>query len=79
MILYITEGFDHLSFFINFTYKMSTKQVDIRNRTYYFYNDLINVSNFETGNLKLDKKKVGKTLIFITLVKLTEINHQNGK
>ena len=26
------------------------------NRTYYFYNDLINVLNFEANNLKLDKK-----------------------
>ena len=35
---------------------MTTKQLDIKNRTYYFFNDLINVSNFEPGNLKLDKK-----------------------
>ena len=35
---------------------MTTKQVDIKNRTYYFYNDLINVLNFEASNLKLDKK-----------------------
>ena len=34
---------------------MTTKQLDIKNRTYYFYNDLTNVSNFEAGNLKLDK------------------------
>ena len=35
---------------------MATKQLGITNRTYYFYNDFLNVSNFETGNLKLDKK-----------------------
>ena len=35
---------------------MTTKQLDIKNRTYYFYNDLINVLNFEASNLKLDKK-----------------------
>ena len=35
---------------------MVTKQLGITNRTYYFYNDFLNVSNFETGNLKLDKK-----------------------
>ena len=35
---------------------MTTKQSDIKNRTYHFYNDLINVSNFEASNLKLDKK-----------------------
>ena len=36
---------------------MTTKQLNIKNRTYYFYNDLINIVNFEASNLKLDKKK----------------------
>ena len=27
-------------------------------RTYYFYNDLINIKNFNSNNLKLDKKSV---------------------
>ena len=35
---------------------MTTKQLDIKNRTYYFYNNLINITNFEASNLKLDKK-----------------------
>ena len=35
---------------------MTTKQLNIENRTYYFYNDLINIVNFEASNLKLDKK-----------------------
>ena len=35
---------------------MATRQLNIKNRTYYFYNDLINVLNFEASNLKLDKK-----------------------
>ena len=43
-------------FFIVFNYKMTTRQSNIKNRTYYFYNDLINVLNFEASNLKLDKK-----------------------
>ena len=34
---------------------MTTRQLNIKNRTYYFYNDLINVLNFEASNLKLDK------------------------
>ena len=33
-----------------------TKQMDIRNRTYYFYNDLINIADFDKRLLKLDKK-----------------------
>ena len=35
---------------------MTTKQLNIKNRSYYFYNDLIIVLNFEAHNLKLDKK-----------------------
>ena len=35
---------------------MITKQSDIKNRSYYFYNDLINLSYFSMNNLKLDKK-----------------------
>ena len=35
---------------------MTTRQLIIKKRTYYFYNDLINVLNFEANNLKLDKK-----------------------
>ena len=57
---------------------MTTRQLNIKDRTYYFYNDLINVLNFEANNLKLDKK-VGNTLTFIILVMLIKRNHQSGK
>ena len=58
---------------------MAVKQLNIKNRTYYFYNDMINVLNFMPINLKLDKKKKhGKTLIFIILVMLIKINHKIG-
>ena len=33
-----------------------TKQMNINNRTYYFYNDLINIKDFDTKLLKLYKK-----------------------
>ena len=33
------------------------KQIEIKNRTYYFYNDMINLKNFESILLKIDKKK----------------------
>ena len=33
-----------------------TKQMNIKNRTYYFYNDLINIKDFERKSLKLDTK-----------------------
>ena len=43
-----------------------TKQMNIKNRTYYFYNDSINIKDFDLKLLKLDKESY-KTLIFITL------------
>ena len=33
-----------------------TKQMNIKNRTYYFYNDLIKLFDFDPNMLKLDKK-----------------------
>ena len=32
------------------------KQINIKNRTYYFYNDTINLKNFESKLLKIDIK-----------------------
>ena len=37
---------------------MAIRQLNIEDRTCYFYNDLINVKNFNINNLKLDKKYV---------------------
>ena len=34
----------------------STKEINIKNRTYYFYNDIINLKTFDSKNVKLDKK-----------------------
>ena len=32
------------------------RQIEIKNRTYYFYNDMINLENVESNYLKIDKK-----------------------
>ena len=32
------------------------KQVNIKNGTYYFFNDMINIKNFDSNLLKIDKK-----------------------
>ena len=37
---------------------MAIKQLNIEGRIYYFYDDLINIKNFNSNNLKLDKKGV---------------------
>ena len=48
---------------------MTFKQINIKNRTYYFYNDLINIKNFDAKNLKLDKKpSMGLDIYYIGYV-----------
>ena len=32
------------------------KQINIKNRTYYFFNDMINIKKFDSSQLKTDKK-----------------------
>ena len=34
----------------------TVKQINIKNRTYYFYNDIIDLESFDSSLLKLDKK-----------------------
>ena len=34
----------------------TVKQINIKNRTYYFYNDIIDLKSFESNLLKIDKK-----------------------
>ena len=33
-----------------------TKQINIKNQTYYFHNDSIDIETFDSNMLKLDKK-----------------------
>ena len=32
------------------------KDIDIKNRTYYVFNDIINIKNFDPNNIKIDEK-----------------------
>ena len=34
----------------------TTEQINIKERTYYFYNHIIDLKTFDSNNLKLDKK-----------------------
>ena len=34
----------------------TTKQINIKNQTYYFYNDITDIKTFDLNMLKLDKK-----------------------
>ena len=40
------------------------KQINIKNRTYYFYNDIINLDEFDGSNIKNDKKNFNDTDIY---------------
>ena len=50
------------------------KQINIKNQTYYFYNDMINLKNFEPNLLKIDRKSYKNIGIYnigsITIKKL---------
>ena len=52
------------------------KQIDIKNRSYYFYNDMINIKHFDLILLKIDKKSYKDIGIyniwFITIKKIDE-------
>ena len=41
---------------------LEVKQINIKNRTYYFYNDIINIKNLDAMLLKIDKNHT-KTII----------------
>ena len=52
------------------------KQIDIKNRSYYFYNDMINIKHFDLMLLKIDKKSYKDIGIYnigyITIKKIDE-------
>ena len=51
------------------------KQIEIKNRTYYFYNDMINLKNFESNLLKIDKKHYkGIDIYYIGYVTIKKID-----
>ena len=44
----------------------AVKQIDIKNRTYYFYNDIIDLKNVKSNLLKIYKNHI-KSLVFTIL------------
>ena len=40
------------------------KDIDITNRTYYFFDDIINMKKFYLNNIKIDEKSYKKILIY---------------
>ena len=58
------------------------KQINIKNRTYYFYNDQIDLKDFDAKLLKIDKKDYNKIDIYyrgyVTITKIGDYNNINS-
>ena len=58
------------------------KQVNIKNRTYYFFNDRIDLKNFDAKFLKIDKKDYNEIDIYyigyVTVKKIANCNNINS-
>ena len=52
------------------------KDINIKNRTYYFYDDMINIKDFDSSLLKLDKKSYKNISIYYTGYITKKINMQ---
>ena len=51
------------------------KQINIKNRTYYFYNEMINLKDFDSNLLKIDKKHYkGITIYYIGYIMIKKID-----
>ena len=59
-----------------------TKQINIKNRTYYFYNYQIDLKDFDARLLKIDKKDYNKVDIYyigyVTIKKIGDYNNINS-
>ena len=59
-----------------------SKQINIKNRTYYFYNDQINLKDFDARLLKVDKKDYKVIDIYyigcVTVKKIASCNNVNS-
>ena len=58
------------------------RQINIKNRTYYFYNDQIDLKDFDAKLLKIDKKDYKDIDIYyigyVTVKKITNCNNINS-
>ena len=59
-----------------------TKQINIKNRTYYFYKDQINLKDFDGKSLKVDRKDYNEIDIhyisYVTVKKIANCNNINS-
>ena len=59
-----------------------TKQINIKNGTYYFYNDQIDLKDFDARLLKIDKKDYNEIdiyyICYVTIKKIGDYNNTNS-
>ena len=59
-----------------------TKEINIKNRTYYFYNNQIDLKYFDARMLKIDKKDYNEIYIYyigyVTIKKIVDYNNINS-
>ena len=56
----------------------SIKQINIKNRPYYFFDDVINIENFDSNLLKTDKKSYKSTDIhYIGYITMKDFEYVN--
>ena len=54
----------------------NVRDIDIKNRTYYFFNVIINIKNFDSDNIKLDEKPYRNIFIYyIGYVKIKDFKY----
>ena len=59
---------------INHTYKMGlVKEINIKNRTYYSYNDIIDIENFDSSLLRIDKKSYKDIFLVFNILQLIKL------
>ena len=58
------------------------KQINIKSRTYYFFNDMINIKEFDSSLLKIDKKSYKNIVIYyigyITMKSISDYENINS-
>ena len=69
-----------LAFLLAFLFYL-VKDIDIKNLTYYFFNDIINIEHFDQNNIKLDEKPYENIFIYcigyVTIKKYVKIYSVN--
>ena len=54
------------------------KKINVKNRTYYFFDDMINITNFDPNLLKIDKKSyINIDIYYIGFITMKDSDYVN--